>query len=125
VQNFLAQKFLVVGVIRYISYLKQINSMKKYEPIANPKELKIEVRYNKGGMNYFTSRNEERGYYLSVTPVERTKGDGYTTESYVGFSGVKKLILPVARQSEKQYQAAIVAAESHVEELKNWVLSRL
>jgi hypothetical protein len=100
--------------------------MKKYEPIANsPKELKIEVRYNKGGMNYFTSRNEERGYYLSVTPVERTKGEGYTSESYVGFSGVKKLILPVARQSEKQYQAAIVAAESHVEELKNWVLSRL
>jgi RimJ/RimL family protein N-acetyltransferase len=64
--------------------------MKKYEPIANsPKELKIEVRYNKGGMNYFTSRNEERGYYLSVTPVERTKGEGYTSESYVGFSGVK------------------------------------
>jgi hypothetical protein len=100
--------------------------MKKYEHIANsPKELEIEVSYNKGGMNYFTSRNEERGYYLSVTPVERTKGDGYTTESYLGFSGVKKLILPVARQSEKQYQAAIVAAESQVEELKKWVLSRL
>lgn len=100
--------------------------MKRYEPIANSaQELKIEVYYNKGGMNYFTSRSEERGYYLSVTPVTRTKGEGYTSESYVGFSGVKKLILPVARQSEKQLQAAIAAAESHVEELKNWVLSRL
>jgi hypothetical protein len=47
------------------------------------------------------------------------------SESYVGFSGVKKLILPVARQSEKQLQAAIAAAESHVEELKKHVLSKL
>lgn len=100
--------------------------MKKYEAIANsPKELKIEVYYNKGGMNYFTGRPEERGYYLSVSPVERSHSNGFTTESYTGFSGVKKLILPVARQSEKQYQAALMAAESHVEELKNWVLSRL
>lgn len=100
--------------------------MKRYEAIPNsPQELKIEVRYNKGGMNYFTYKDEERGYYLSVTPVTRSKGEGYTTESYVGFSGIKKLVLPVARQSEKQYQAAIAAAESHVEELKNYVLSRL
>ena len=100
--------------------------MKRYEPIANStQELKIEVRYNKGGMNYFTSRSEERGYYLSVSPVTRTQGNGYVSESYVGFSGVKKLILPVARQSEKQLQAAIAAAESHVEELKKHVLSKL
>lgn len=100
--------------------------MKKYEPIPNrEQELKIEVRYNKGGVNYFQSKVEERGYYLSVSPVVRTHSEGYTVESYVGFSGVKKLILPAKRQSDKQYALAVAAAEEHLEGLKNHVLARL
>lgn len=100
--------------------------MKQYEPIAGrEQELKIEVRYNKGGVNYFSSKTEARGYYLSVSPVTRSHSEGYTVESYTGFSGIKKLILPVARQSDKQYQAAVELVKEHVEELKKIVLARL
>ena len=45
--------------------------MKKYELIEGSiKELKIEVYYDKGGINYFNSKNEPRGYWLSMRQVE-------------------------------------------------------
>lgn len=54
--------------------------MKKYievkENSAKVTHLKIELYYDLGGMNYFTGRAENRGYYLSVTPVERGMRDG-------------------------------------------------
>ena len=67
---------------------------------ANGKEvnaLRCELYYSLGGINYFTYKNESRGYYLAVSPVNRSEH----MESYVGFSGVKKCLLEVTRQSKK------------------------
>ena len=55
--------------------------------------LRCELYYSLGGFNYFTYKNEARGYYLSVSPVEKSEH----MESYVGFSGVKKCLLEVTR----------------------------
>jgi hypothetical protein len=52
-------------------------------------------------MNYFTGRVEERGYYLSVTPVYRECRGGCMMESVTAFTGAKLLLLPVARKSAK------------------------
>lgn len=60
--------------------------------------IKCAVYYSKGGVNYFTYRNEQRGYYMSVTPVKRENG----WEQYVAFTGSKTCIHPVERQSKKQ-----------------------
>ena len=65
-------------------------------------EIKVSVYYKKGGMNYFTSRNEERGYYFSITPQTRDRG----FVSYTGFSGAKTCVLPVTRQSKKNFETA-------------------
>ena len=65
-------------------------------------EIKVSVYYKKGGMNYFTSRPEERGYYFSITPQTRDRG----FVSYTGFSGVKTCVLPVTRQSKKSFETA-------------------
>jgi hypothetical protein len=83
---------------------------KKYlplEPNSSATHLKVEVYYSKGGMNYFTSSNEKRGIYLSVSPVTRREN----SESYMGFSGVKKHLVDMARFSQKTFDNFVVTPE--------------
>lgn len=80
--------------------------MKEYRKL-NGKTYKIEVFFQKGGYNFFNGREEKRGYYISVIPVERKDcGNGVVMESFVAFSGIKKLLLEVNRQSKKRYETA-------------------
>lgn len=83
--------------------------------------LKAEVYYSLGGMNYFTNKTEDRGYYISVCPVER-KTDSYgIVESYTAFTGAKMLILPVTRQSSKKMTKAVELFETRIEDfIKNY-----
>lgn len=84
--------------------------MKKY--LKTNKEnvfLKVETYYNKGGINYFSYKTERRGYYLSVSPVERARG----FESYIAFSGIKFLIKEVKRQSEKAAKESDALSEKY------------
>ena len=62
--------------------------------------IKVELYYALGGINYFTYKNEPRGYYLSVSPVERRPCYGGMMESYTAFSGVKTLVEPCARKGK-------------------------
>lgn len=76
--------------------------MKKYLTVkpnsAKITHIKLEIYYWLGGMNMFTYENEERGYYISATPVERTG----IYEMMTAFSGIKKCILPCSRKSAKR-----------------------
>ena len=98
--------------------------MKKYlklkENAQKATHLKVETRYSLGGMNYFTYENEERGYYLMVTPVERGNG----MEGFIAFSGIKKLILPVKRQSKKAEDEAEKLYKDYLDQLVNYVLEK-
>ena len=76
----------------------------------NVTDLKAEIYYSLGGINYFTSRNEQRGYYMSISPVKR---DG-VCESYTAFTGLKQLVLPVQRKSNKKMIEAITYFEKHI-----------
>lgn len=82
--------------------------------------LKIETYYSLGGINYFTYKNEERGYYLSVVPVERGNG----MEGFVAFSGVKQLLYAVKRKSKKAEEEAEKLSASCLESLTSYVLSK-
>jgi hypothetical protein len=74
------------------------------EPNSQATHLKIDVYYALGGWNYFTGVKEERGIYLSVTPVTRTVVEGCgASESYRGFSGIKQLVKPMTRFSQKTF----------------------
>lgn len=87
---------------------------KKYlplEPNSSATHLKVEVYYSKGGMNYFTSSNEKRGIYLSVSPVTREEN----SESYMGFSGIKKHLVDMARFSQKTFDNFVVSPETEKE----------
>lgn len=85
--------------------------MKRYYN-TNGQEYEIEVYYDLGGMNYFSGRSVERGYYASVNPVERQRLDnGVAMVRLNPRSGVKKLILPVARKTNRAYERAVLLAE--------------
>ena len=100
--------------------------MKKYEPIeGSNKELKIEVYYDKGGMNYFNSKVEPRGYWLSMRQVNVERQDrGIVIESFGLMSGAKMFLKEVKKQSEKAYREALVLAEGKIEELRGHVLTK-
>ena len=86
--------------------------------------LKVECYYDLGGMNYWNYKNEPRGYYVSVTPVEVADRDGWRSESYVMFSGVKKLVKEVARKSAKAAEQAKILAEQAEQELVDYVCAK-
>lgn len=99
--------------------------MKKYEPIPNMpgKELKIEVFYDKGGMNYYNGNVNKRGYYVSAKVVERNHERGYTVESFMMFGGMKKFLFEVKKQSQKAYEQAVATYTNGLDELKQAVLN--
>jgi len=100
--------------------------MKKYEKIeGSNKELKIEVYYDKGGMNYFNSKNELRGYWLSMRQVEiERQGCGIVIESFGLMSGAKIFLKEVKRYSQKTYEDAIILAQDKIPELREHVLAK-
>ena len=73
------------------------------DDLAGATHLEINVKYNIGGMNYFSGGVTPRGYYVSVTPVTKRNG----SISTVVFSGYSQLIMKANRFSEKQLNIAI------------------
>jgi hypothetical protein len=83
---------------------------KEYIPIESEKatHLKVQLYYDKGGMNYFTGGTQRRGLYLSVSPVSRSESGVFATESYTAFTGTKQLIKELKRFSDKALNEAAV-----------------
>lgn len=89
-------------------------------PTRDANTLEVEVYYSLGGMNYFTGRNEPRGYYLSVTPAKRSDH----CISYVSFTGTKILLKEVKRQSAKAEAEAEEIAKGKTAYLVTYVCNR-
>lgn len=87
--------------------------------------LKVDMSYSLGGMNLFTYKNERRGYYLTVVPVERRScGDGVMMEGFVAFSGTKLLLKEVTRKSAKAEQEAERMVDKNLPMLVNAILQK-
>lgn len=101
--------------------------MKKYiELEANEKatHLKVEVYYSLGGYNCFTYKQENRGYYLSISPVSRVNRGGVVMEGYTAFSGIKQCVKTVTRKSAKAEQEATEKAARIEKMLIEWVCDK-
>ena len=101
--------------------------MKTYTKVENTnKSLKTQIYYDLGGMNYFTSRSEPRGYYLSVTPVEiQQHNESIHFEKFTAFSGTKILLMETKRKSEKGYNTAVQLAADKIPELQKYILDKM
>jgi len=88
----------------------------------NDKTIKIEVFYNKGGVNYYNGKTEKRGYYLLAVPVEISGGtmcnvQKYQIEKITAFTGYRFLIHEASRKSEKQYNEALKISETEIKNI--------
>lgn len=93
---------------------------KEYIPCNKPNSyLKVELYYSLGGYNLFTYKHEPRGYYLSVSPVERGNG----MESYTAFTGVKLCVLEVKRRSKKAEMEALAKVSEYKDQMIQRVLN--
>ena len=90
------------------------------ECIDNPTHLVLSLHYSAGGINFVTSRNEARGYCLSVSPVRISRHDYGNTIATSLMSGVKDLVLEVSRQSDKQMEIATTIACEKAKALLDW-----
>lgn len=81
--------------------------------------IRVKVYYDLGGPNYFSGGTKERGYWLSVTPEERTKGMVVQT----AFSGVCELLEPASRYSAKRL-SEINPGEDRIKKLLDYVLAK-
>ena len=96
----------------------------RYLPAKGPgtNYLRVELYYDIGGMNYFTSKPNKRGYYLSVTPVDRgERGTGVMCESTTLGKGVKMLIKEVQRRSKKAAEEATTISKNYWHKLIDYV----
>lgn len=74
--------------------------------------IKLSVGYSKGGFNWFDGSHINRGFYLSLTPINKQvhktrEGFEYTTEMSSLGAGYKIATKPIARKSEKAFREAI------------------
>ena len=81
--------------------------------------LKVTIDYEKGGINYFSGQHSRRGYYIYVQPVQIERVDGrVVVERSMLFSGGKKLLFEVSRQSQKAYEKACTMLDENQEFIK-------
>lgn len=97
---------------------KEYIPVKSIDGKGNTTHLRVELYYDLGGINYFTYREERRGYYGSVIPVAR---DGIM-EGFTAFTGIKKLIKEVSRKSAKAEDEAAALWATTKQELIDHVL---
>lgn len=101
--------------------------MKHYTKIEGTenKFLKSEVYYAKGGLNYFSYKTDPRGYWVSVTIVERTQSDyGATIESFNLFgSGYREFLFEVKKQSGKAYDKAVEMSPEIIKKIQDRLLA--
>ena len=82
--------------------------------------IQLSVSYSLGGVNYFTGGTSPRGYYLTATPVERSKSGGMFMIGCILGSGIKDCLFEVSRQSDKQMGIACSLAEERAKTLLEW-----
>jgi hypothetical protein len=100
-----------------MSKRRTITSIPVIGAIANV--IEVELSYNIGGMNYFTSKAESRGLYLHVSPVQRKEN----SRVYTGFTGVKTCVKELKRFSQKQLDTFEVDKEFMWKMIEHVVLS--
>ena len=67
----------------------------------------IELRYDLGGMNYFSGRVQPRGYVVSVCPITLENDNGVTIKSFQAFTGKSMIVKEADRFSQKVFNGLL------------------
>ena len=87
----------------YVDLKKQID-----RPGSKPlNELRINIDYQKGGVNYFSGNYSDSGVFVYLTPVHRGNGfEGFSITGKQHIDGYKILLKQINRKSQKQIELA-------------------
>ena len=72
--------------------------------------LEVEIYYNKGGMNYWNSKNEPRGYWISLNLCQVREHSIVTVPT----DGVRYFLKEVGRQSKKAFDTSIKLVDNDI-----------
>lgn len=75
--------------------------------VKGDNHVSVSFYVGEGGINYFTYKQEKKGYYISVTPQTVEEHNGYSTVRTTMFSGLKMLLKEVSRKSKKSFNECI------------------
>lgn len=82
------------------------------QPTKHATHLRLEVLYDKGGMNYATYRQNPRGYYLSVGVIAKGVSErGVAFESFAMFSASGGILETTMRFSQKRLEELFTMAK--------------
>lgn len=65
--------------------------------------LKVSIFYLKGGCNWYSGKEEKRGYWVSFQPCSINEN----SVRCIPTDGVKQFLLEVTRQSQKRFNEAV------------------
>ena len=88
------------------------------------KKIKLTINFNKSTTNWATSRPTNKGYVVTCVPVELKKEIGYTTDTFMAFSGFNDLVLKVDRQSNKRLEEAKSIAKVNIKQYLEYFKDR-
>ena len=78
--------------------------------MADGEEMEVHLAYSEGGINYFTYKTEQRGFYVHMTPVKVERHSGYkTTSRKLMDDRGRKVLVEEAKRRNKKRGAAIAA----------------
>ena len=95
-----------------------------FDTDVETKKIKLTINFNKNTSNLATSRPTNKGYMVTCVPVELKKEIGYTTESFMVFSGFNDLVLKVDRQSSKRLEEAKSIAKAKTKQYLEYFKDR-
>lgn len=92
--------------------------------------LIVSLNYQLGGVNWFTGRDEGRGFYIHVSPITEEKRDGHTMRGFTIGSGLKSMAQPAKAFSQKSLERIAKGLKEegwfaeHIAKLKHEVLKQ-
>jgi hypothetical protein len=86
--------------------------------------LKVSIYYDLGGYNYFTYKEKQRGYYISVTPVIRSERNGVIIESITAFTGYFELLEACTRKSKKAELNALEKSNAYKKMMIDYICNK-
>ena len=99
-----------------------MNYLKHDAPIEGDKYLEITLRYRKdSGVNWYHGNAYKRGLVLSLTPVEVSRGSGYSSRQYTfggGDEGGRIIFLEEwKRKSDKKGREVAAFVEANLDRI--------
>lgn len=81
--------------------------------------INVSIDFNKGGINYFTYKHENKGIYVHVNVEKLSRERGFTCRSFTAFDNVsfKVCVLPLERKSTKKLMQLAERLERHAEQI--------